>query len=210
MGKVENGILGPITGKVSNLIWYQLKGKNLVRVAGKRCAPLTRGEKLNTNKMRVLMEFFKSIKPFLKAGFGHAARGTNLNYHNVATSYNRKNAITVVDGLPKVNFESVLLSMGVGAGPQQVSVELIGNALNYNWNWNPQEFEAAEDQVMMLAYMPDKNISVFETAGAKRKAGQDNLPLLNAYLQERMEIFVSFISKDRSGVANSVYLGRIN
>jgi hypothetical protein len=69
MGQARNGVLGPVTRKVSNLIWYKLQDKNVVRVAGKRYALITKGEQLNNSKMKVLMEFFKSIKPFLNARF---------------------------------------------------------------------------------------------------------------------------------------------
>jgi hypothetical protein len=210
MGQAKNGILGPVTGKVSNLIWYKLQDKNVVRVAGKRYAALTSGEKLNTSKMKVLMAFFKSIKPFLKGGFSIQAKLRGINYHNMATSYNRKNAITLVNGKPEIDYANVLLSMGEGIEPQQASIHQNEQGIKFFWAWDMHDYEAAEDQVMMLAYMPSLNYAVFETAGAKRKTGEDFLPLLPTHLQEPMEIYMAFTSKDRKIVSNSVYLGRIN
>ncbi len=210
MGKAKDGILGAITGKVRNLVWYKRGNENLVRVIGKRFAKLTDGELVNTGKMRVLMEFFESMKPFLKAGFSNSVKGTNWNYHNMATSYNRINVAGLSDGLQHLDYGRVLLSMGTALEPLQPAFVLEGHELRYSWAWDSQDYAAAEDQVMMLVYMPDQNFAVFETAGAKRKAGADLLPMLPSYLQQRMEVFISFISKDRDRVANSVYLGRLN
>lgn len=210
MGKVKNGIFGPVTGKVRNLVWYKRGEENLVRVQGTRYAPLTAGELVNTGKMGVLMQLFDSMKPFLKAGFSNSVKGTNWNYHNMATSYNKVHVGQLAEGLSNLDYGSVLLSMGTAQEPIGASVRLEDDALRYSWTWDPLDYAAMEDQVMMLVYMPDKNVAVFETAGAKRKAGEDVLPFYASHMQERMEVYISFVSKDRSQVANSVYLGRIN
>lgn len=210
MGISNNGILGAAKGKVNNLVFYQLGSKNIIRVIGERKSPLTAGEKHNMGKMRILMSLFSSIKPFLKAGFSSATLGTALNYHNLATSVNRKNLIGLAEGLQQLRYDSLLLSMGDAVLPEMPDVAIEAAGLRFSWSWDTDDFGTGEDQVMMMAYLPDQNTSIFETAGAKRSRGEDFLTLPPSYLRERLEVFIAFISKDRSRVSNSIYLGRIN
>lgn len=210
MGTTNNGLLGPATGKLKHFVFYQLGCKSVVRTIGKRNSAATAGETRNTGKMRTLMSLFSSMKPFLKAGFSSAASGTALNYHNLATSINRLNLSGLAEGLQQLSYDKLQLSMGNAEPPEAPVVAIEAEGLRFNWNWHPEDFKAGEDQVMMMAYLPDQNSSVFETAGAKRRKGEDFLPLHPLYLAERMEVYISFVSSDRMGASNSIYLGRIN
>ena len=210
MGITKNGVLGTATGKLKHLVYYELGCKNIVRVIGERSSPPTVGEQRNTGKMKTLMALFSSIKPFIRAGFSSAAYSTALNYHNLATSINRRNLVGLDEGLQQLDYETLQLSQGNAALPDTPAVKAETAGLRFNWSWNTEDFEAAEDQVMMMAYLPDQNTSVFETAGAKRLKAEDFLPMQPSYLMERLELFIAFISKDRTRVSNSMYLGRIN
>jgi len=209
MGTTNNGLLGPATGKLKHFVFYQLGCKSVVRTIGKRQSAATAGETRNTSKMRTLMSLF-SMKLFLKAGYSSAASGTALNYHNLATSINRLNLSGLEEGLQQLSYDKLQLSMGDAEPPEAAVVTIEAGGLRFNWNWRPEDFKAGEDQVMMMAYLPDQNSSVFETAGAKRRKEADFLPLQPAFLQERIEVFMSFVSSDRMRASNSTYLGRIN
>ncbi len=210
MGKAKNGILGALSGKVNNLVYYQNGDQNIVRVLGTRKTPITKAEKMNMGKMTLLMEVFKNIKPFLKAGFGLAAAGTNLNYHNVATSINRKSLQKLNGNLQDLDYEHLVLSTGEAKPAESAAVQADHAGIRYSWDWNPDDYTSAEDQVMMMAYLPDQNAAIYDIAGAKRRHLEDYLFMPASYLQERLELFVAFITNDRSKVSNSMYLGRIN
>ncbi|MDB5020478.1 MAG: hypothetical protein JWQ28_1605, partial [Pedobacter sp.] len=45
--------------------------------------------------------------------------------------------------------------------------------------------------------------------GAKRNSGQDFLKIHPSYADKAMEIYISFVSDDRTRVATSMYLGRL-
>jgi hypothetical protein len=211
MGKANNGILGAVSGKVGNLIFYVQSGQACVRTAGKRYAALTPAEQINTGKMSLLMNFFRPIKPFLKLGFGCFDSHNKLNYHNRATAYNKTNAIDLVHGNPQIAFNRVLLSQGTGLPAENADVKMVEGALQYSWTYDPeQDWQAGMDQVMLMAYFPDENCAVYELAGAKRAACAAVLQLPNSYLGKRMEVFIAFASWDRERIADSVYLGRIN
>lgn len=210
MGIAKKGVLGPVQGKVGPAIWYFDGFRNVVRSLTDRSTAPTIGELKNRGKMKTLMELFRTIKPYLRAGFSVEANGTGLNYHNVATSCNRMRVSKLLAGLLELDYENVLLSKGIAAVAEEPKVIAEPNGLRFSWLWQPDDFESAEDQVMMMAYLPDQNISIYETAGAKRNQSEDFLPMPQSYLQERIEVYISFTSKDRSRVSDSLYLGRIN
>jgi len=211
MGIAKKGILGPVSGKVGPSIWYFDGYRNVLRGLGEgRKAQATAAEIKNRQKMKTLMELFSTIKPYLKAGFSVEAKGLGLNYHNVATSCNRYRLSGLLAGLQELDYENLQLSKGTATVAEAPAVNVEANGLRFSWMWHTDDFDDAEDQVMMMAYLPDHNTSLYETAGAKRNQYEDFLLLPQAYLLERIEVYISFSSKDRSRVSDSIYLGRIN
>jgi hypothetical protein len=211
MGKAKNGIFGAISGKVGDVVFYNLNGEDLVRKLGKKNENLSPAQLANCEKMGLIVNLFRKIKPFLKAGFGNEAKGTNKNYHNIATSYNKAQAIDLIDGKPVMNYEKVRLSQGIALSPKEPKLEIVNAGLRFSWAYNENEdWASRNDQVMMMAYFPDENEAIYITSGARRSTMQDTLEIHPSYKQKRMEIYVSFIADDRESVATSVYLGRIN
>jgi len=211
MAKANNGILGAVSGKVGNLIFYVQAGEACVRTAGKRKAALTPAEKINTEKFTVLMNLFRSMKPFLKLGFSRADRINKQNYHNRATSFNRKHAIKMVNGRPEIAFDKVLLSQGSGLPAENAEVKLVESNLQFSWTFDSlADWDAGSDQAMLMAYLPEEDLAIYELAGAKRTARADVLKLPNSLITQRMELYIGFASWDRERIGDSVYLGRIN
>lgn len=211
MGKATKGILGAVSGKVGNLIFYNLNGTDCVRTSGTRHAPLTAGERLNLSKITLLMGVFKRIKPFLKMGFGPAASGTNQNYHNVATAYNRRQAIRIVSDKAEIDYPKLVLSIGDAAPPRDLAIALSPGALTFSWAFDQlKDWTSRSDQVMMMALFPDDDCAIYEQAGAKSSAGKDVLQLPTNYHLRHMEVYISFISSDRQTICRSIYLGRFN
>jgi hypothetical protein len=211
MGKAKNGLYGPITGKVSNLVWFRRYGQDYVRTKGVRTAPLSTLQKANCSDMSVLMNFFKNIKPFLKTGFANQGIGTTLNYHNIATAYNKTHAIHLIDGKVEIDFAQVLLSAGRVSEPEDAAVLLSDKGLEFTWNYDEtRDWESRKDQAMLMAYFPESNEARYMTSSARRADGKDLLALHASYLNTRMEVYLAFITDDRTDVSMSVYLGRIN
>jgi hypothetical protein len=211
MGKAKNGIYGPISGKVSNLVWFRRYGQDYVRTKGERTAPLSTLQKANCSDMAVLMAFFKSIKPFLKVGFGNLALGTTLNYHNIATAINKMNAMQLVDGKVEMNFSQVLLSAGDAVEPRDPQVELSERGLEFTWAYDGvAEWGSRKDQTMLMAYFPESNDATYVCSGARRADGKDLLELHVSDLNKHMEVYLAFVTDDRTDVSKSIYLGRIN
>lgn len=90
--------------------------------------------------------------------------------------------------------------------------------LKFSWEVNPAwNSTRRNDQVMMLAVMPEIKAVNYVTSGARRPAGEDILEILPFKLIDGVktyatfaETYIVFISDDRKSVSNSIYTGRVN
>ncbi len=207
MGR-SNGALGTVKGKVSNVVFYQLNGQEIIRGLGIKKTFKSKKVLAQNNSLKLLMNFFGRIKPFIKAGFKNEAAGTIYNYHNLATAYNRVHAMDFQDDLPTIRYERIMLSQG--SAPMPINPRVIAGAgkLNFSWDTDPAlPWISNQDQIMMLAWFPELNEALFNVAGALRSTGADFLPLPAAYSPFQAEIYMAFVSQDRESVSNSIYLG---
>ena len=206
----SNGATGAPNGKISKLVFYQLNGQEVIRGIGDKKKIKSTKVLAQNQSIKILMQFFNKIKPFLKAGFKNEASGTIYNYHNLATAYNRKHAIAFEGEQPVLMFDKVLLSRGTAALPRNPAVEMAFEGLRFNWDIQPDlSWEVNQDQVMLLAWFPELNETLFTTAGALRSSGTDLLELSPAYRNQQAETYIAFVSQDRESVSNSIYLGTI-
>lgn len=206
-----NSITGTAVGKISKAIFYRLNGQDVVRGIGDKKKFKSKKVFAQHDSMRLLMNFFSKIKPFIRVGFKNEATGTIRNYHNLATAYNRIHAVTFEDDVPFIRYDKVLLSRGPALPPQQASVSTSPEGLTFSWEIMPDlPWSTNQDQTMTLAWFPDMNEALFNLGGAARLSGTDHLNIPPALLSERMEIYLAFVSADRESISNSIYLGTIN
>jgi hypothetical protein len=206
-----NSLTGTAVGKVSRAVFYRLNGQEVIRGIGKKKKFKSEKVFAQHDSMRLLMNFFSKVKPFLKAGFKNEAAGTIRNYHNLATAYNRIHAIELLDETPVLRYDKVLLSRGTAMLPINPMLTLSSEGLTFNWDIMPElPWSTNQDQAMTLAWFPEHNEALFNMAGATRLNGADQLNLPPSMLDQRMEVYFAFVSADRESVSNSIYLGTLN
>lgn len=208
MGKLLNGIYGPVTGTTGNITSYVLNGQNVTRMV--RHARTTSSVKQLNNelRMKVINAFFFYMKPFLKAGFGPAAKNTTKNYYNLATAYNKMHALKGFYPDIEIDYPNVLLSDGDLLPAENAAVTRTSEGLEFTWDTDGQSWGNGSDQAMLMAYFPDERKSVSFVYGARRLAGKELLPLESGLMELPAEVYISFVSPDRSKVAKSIYLGQ--
>jgi hypothetical protein len=206
-----NSLTGTAVGKVSNAIFYRLNGQEVIRGIGNKKKFKSEKVFAQNDSMRLLMNLFSKVKPFIKAGFKNEAAGTIRNYHNLATSFNRIHAIEFKDNVPELRYDKVLLSRGHALPPVNARVSSTQEGLKFSWDSIPDlPWSTNQDQAMTLVWFPEHNEALFNTSGANRLSGSDLLPIPPTLLPEKMEIYIAFVSEDRESVSNSVYLGTLN
>ena len=208
MGKISQGILGGLSGKVGSIIGGNWKGIDYIRIKPSSVAnPRTVGQVNQRNKFSATIEFLQPNKGFLNVGY--KAFAIKKTAFNSAMSYVLNNAITGIAPNFTVDYALALLSKGNLSTPLNGAVDLsTANQVTFDWDDNSAEGNAnATDKAMVLAYNPSKKESIYLLDGAIRTATTQVLTLPVSYTGDTIELFMAFVSENGSIVSNSVYLG---
>lgn len=210
MGKINQGILGGVSGQVGNVIGGTWKGIDYLRIKPSSVAnPRTEGQVDQRSKFSTVLRFLQPMTDFLRVGFKLYAN--RMTQFNAAMSYNLNNAITGAYPNFMVDYASALVTRGnlTGAAngaaspPSAASVEV-------TWTDNSGSGSAqATDKALIVLLNTTRQEAVFTTAGPARSAGTETISVPSEYTGEDVEVFLGFISEDGSKVANSSYLGSV-
>ena len=208
MGKISQGILGGLSGKVGNVIGGNWKGIDYLRIKPSSVAnPKTEGQVNQRNKFTISLEYLQANKDFIKLGY--KAFATKKTEFNAAMSYVLNNGISGSAPNFSVDYSLALLSRGSLSIPMNVSVDLsTANQVTFNWDDNSTDGNAnTSDKAMVLAYNPSKKESIYILDGAQRSTTSQTLALPISYTGDTIQLFMAFITEDGKTVSNSVYLG---
>lgn len=207
MGKIGQGILGGLSGKVGNIIGGSWKGIDYIRIKPTSVAnPRTEGQVNQRNKFTATLEFLQPNKDFINVGYKSFA--IKQTAFNAAMSYVLNNAIIGVTPDFSVDYSSALLSKGILSKALNPTADLTtAGQVSFSWDDNSSENNAKRtDKAMLLVYNPIKNESTYQLAGAERMTGTDVLIIPNTYAGDTVELFMAFVSVDGK-VSNSSYIG---
>jgi hypothetical protein len=211
MGKLPNGTFGAFTGRIGNLVCYNLNGQIVIRTIGINNKPPTVKQKTNRMKMKVINELVQNTYLAMHAGFTAASTGTVYNYANLAIKHNNPNALKGIYPNVELDYPKLVFSHGNLEIPIDPKVEVVPEGLKFSWDPSTQcKGEDSQDQVSMVAYCPEKQEMLFIKSGHKRHQGFDILPIGKAYKGLALEIYMYFVADDRLDVSQTTYLGRID
>lgn len=208
MGKIAQGILGGLSGKVGNIIGGSWKGIDYIRIKPANVTnPRTVGQVNQRNKFSATLEFLQPNKAFINVGYKSFA--VKKTAFNAAMSEILANAISGIAPNFNVDYANALLSKGSLAGVLNPTTDLTtAGAVTFSWDDNTAgETAKATDKAMLLVYNPVKKESIYILDGATRSAGSETLIIPNTYSGDTVEMYMSFISEDGKSVSNSNYLG---
>lgn len=208
MGKINQGILGGLSGKVGNVIGGSWKGIDYLRIKPSSVAnPRTTGQVNQRNKFTVTLEFLQAVKPFIKVGYKKLA--IKKTEFNAAMSYILNNAIDGIAPNFEVDYQNASVSRGTLSEPLNASTDLTTpGQIEFSWDDNSDEGNAnSTDKAMLLAYNPLKKESISLLNGAQRDASAEIITIPSSYSGDNLELFMAFISEDETELSNSIYLG---
>lgn len=210
MGKIRQGILGGLSGKVGNVIGANWKGIDYLRIKPSSVAnPRTPGQVDQRSKFSTVLRFLQPMTDFLRVTFRQYASG--MTQFNAAMSYNLNNAITGVYPAFTIDFPNALVSRGNLTTPANATATSTTAAeFNLAWLDNSGTGSAmATDKALIVAINTLRGEAVFTTSGPGRSTGNAVINLPAEYSGESLETYLGFISEDGSKVSNSVYLGSV-
>ncbi|PTS92188.1 hypothetical protein DBR11_27410 [Pedobacter sp. HMWF019] len=211
MGIASNGPHGNHRGRIGNVVYYVLNGKNVAREIGKTTKPPTQAQLKVRSEIKLVSQFLKPLGEFINVGFGIEQLGTDKNAFNLAMAYNRPHAIKGSYPNLKIAYEKVQISKGPLKTAENLRVEESPAGLQFNWDTNPQmAWQESTDQAMVLVYFPDQKKVFYTLFGNSRLSGTMEQEIPASLKGKHMESYISFISADRKQVSDSIYTGRFN
>ncbi|WP_316823293.1 DUF6266 family protein [Pedobacter gandavensis] len=210
MAKCPIGPYGHPSGRIGDLVFYMMKGQAICRTIGKP-GKASLKQMANRQSMSVAMALLKPMADFIKVSFRLEAEGTVKNAHNLATSYNKKHALTGEYPNIKVDYAKVILSNGSLEMAEKFRMSKGEGGLNLSWNTDLSEYADADDILMVLVSHPTKKRASTYLNAAKRSDGRCFVALDKEWMmKEQMEVYVCLKSANEQSISDSKYLGNLN
>lgn len=210
MGKINQGILGGVSGQVGNVIGGTWKGIDYLRIKPSSVAnPRTEGQVDQRSKFSTVLRFLQPMTDFLRVGFKLYAN--QMTQFNAAMSYNLNNAVTGVYPNFMIDYGSALVTRGnlTGAANGAATSPSAGS-VEVTWTDNSGSGSAqTTDKALIVLLNTTRGEAVFTTAGPLRSDASATIPVPSEYSGEDVEVFLGFVSDAGTKVANSVYLGSV-
>lgn len=208
MAKSPNGPFGQLNGKLRNLVFYTLNGQPIVRTIGINNKKPSKAQLANYQAMAVTMDLLRPIKDFINSSFELEAQGTVKNQHNLATAYNKKQALQGAYPDIRINYSKVVFSYG--DLPVSTNLKLAKAEKGVYISWESNE-GLDDDIVMVMLYHPLQKDATYTLNASRRDAEQCFLRIWDPAKQdEPIEAYICFKSADGKCISNSVYLGNLN
>ena len=201
---------GHPSGKIGKLVFYTLNGQPVCRLIGRAGKPSI-NQLGNRQAMSVTMGLLKPMDDFINVSFKLEAEGTVKNPHNLATSYNKKHALTGQYPDIKVDYSKVILSKGSLEMAQDLKLSKGEEGINLSWNTNGFENGLYDDILMVMVSHPERGSASSFLNAAKREDGSCFIPLHSEWMRNgQMEVYICFKSANGQLISDSAYLGNLN
>lgn len=180
MARLNHPFLGQISGKLGNLVIYQLNGKTIVREKPqwKKSYQPTALQRLYQQKFKLATATLRPLNKLLNTGYGEFVTPTRKGYH-LALSQTLTSAINETQGSVSVNFESILISSGVVSPVLNLQTEWIGaRQLKLHWESQGNKGNSKDsDLSWIVVYNPDQGIAEEFTGEAFRRSQSQTIEL---------------------------------
>ena len=208
MAIINQGILGPFSGKVGSVVGGTWKGINYMRVLTKPSNPNSEKQQNQRTKFTTALSFLQPITPFLRVGYKlFTAKQTAFN---AAMSNVLTNGIAGEAPNLELVFAAISVSKGNLTPVANPAFTYDSGEITMTWDDNSGSGTAkATDKAMYVVYNPTKVDAVFETAGADRSVKTQVADLPAEWIGDTVQIYLAFITADGKDVANSAYLGSV-
>lgn len=210
MAIAENGPNGYHRGRIGNILYYVLNGKNVSRKIGISTKPFTEAQHKHNMVTKIRSKFFRDVLDFINTGFSAEAIEYSDNGFNWAVK-NNQNIITGTYPDLNIAYNQVMLSKGKLKPVQNCKATATTDGIEYTWDTDPEmAWPDATDQVMTLAYFPEQQRVFYTLFGNSRLSGSDLLEIPPSMRGKYMETYLSLISADRKQLSDSIYTGSFN
>jgi hypothetical protein len=217
MARMNQGILGGLSGKVGNVVGGTWKGISYLRAlpASVKDAKSIK-QRTSRLKMHLVVQFLQTCTDFIRIGFkGYAIK---MSAFNAATSYNYYNGIAGEYPDLVYDYAGFLVSRGkLTAVNDATCFASAALRISVSWGDNTGDGNArSTDTAMMLVFNPEKTRSVYLLQGAIRSDGSVEMDVPRDFRGDEVHCYLSFADfgnlvtgQSKDYVSNSVYAGSV-
>ncbi|RTL56345.1 MAG: hypothetical protein EKK37_17910 [Sphingobacteriales bacterium] len=209
MGKINKGILGPVSGTVGTVIGGSWKGISYLRSQPtSRRTSFSQAQLEQQAKFALVIRFLQSMTALISVTFRDYA--VEMSGFNNAMRYTLINAVTGVYPNFDIAYNLALVSRGDLPGAQNpLAASSAAGVITWQWQDNSGMGRALPtDKSILVAYCPSRNQCIYTVQGAARNTGTDALQVA-AFSGLQVQTFIGFISDDGKLVASSIYTGQL-
>lgn len=203
MGKINQGILGPFSGKVGTVVGVIRKGQGIMRAYVASIAnPRTEAQVNQRIKFAAALAFLQPNLAFVKVGYKfYTAR---MSAFNAAQSYVLKNAITGTAPNFTVDYALALVSRGKLEGVLTGDASEAAGSVTATWSDNSAFGNARpDDKALLLVYNATTGDSTIVLEDpATRVDGTITTPV-DATSGDNLQVYLAFQAADGSMVSDS-------
>lgn len=217
MAKLPIGILGPVSGKVGNVVGGSWRGIDYLRsMPANVTNPRTEAQLSQRGKFVLMVRFLQPVLEYVRIGFKPYAQ--KMSTYNAAMSYNMRNALEGKFPDYTIRYEDVLLSRG-NLRPVSNLTLAEPNALELQVNWDDNSgmmSASSTDRIMLLVYNLEDRDAFFDLNAGTRGDGQSVITLPSNYSGKEVHVWLSLtnlpgmiLAGDKNSMSNSAYAGSI-
>lgn len=209
MGKLVQGILGGISGKVGTVIGSIRNGKAYVsglRTSNKN--PRTIRQQTQRMRFKLAQQLVSPASDFVRIGFRNYA--IDQYARNVAMSRNLK--LALVGDYPSFGIDPsmVVFSQGKLSGADDCKASVANNKVSFSWTDNSGEDDAQmSDFAMVMVYNFTKRKVVDSLEVASRMDGKVSVKIPANWNKDKLSCYIAFASVENEAVSDSIYIGDV-
>lgn len=209
MGKIKNGILGPVQGKVGTVVGATWNGIGYVRTQPLSYTDAKTEDQVSQRAaFKEVTEFVQPLRNFLKVAYKRVDK--NSSAYNTATKYILKNAVVKEDDDARIDYSKVLVASGTLPTLNDASATYSTGKLTLTWGDESGQnlhFCYADDKIMPLVYNVDKSQVTFMTSQFKREDKQAEITMPSGWQGDKVVVYVATADSKNREASNSIYLG---
>jgi hypothetical protein len=199
MAILKNGLSNGFNGTIGMLEGYTRNGQWIVRARrAKSSKPPTDRQLAVREKMKLVNNLLRCCAEFVNIGYAEAAHNKTYLPYNAAVSYHLKHAVYGNYPDIKIDYTKVKLSQGnISLEELHIFTSLDNNVITINWI-PVTIYPRSTDHIMVLAYAPATNQTVFNLCGAKAVAGYEQLVLPVDMARQNIHTYIAF--REENGI----------
>lgn len=212
MARLPKGIFGPLYGKLGPVVGATWNGIPYVRSKPKKKRKKrtvkTEAQIANEARFKFVNRWMVPFHPYMMIGFGNfpidkppVSMALSLNYRQI-----------VIGSYPDFNidYSKVVLSVGDLPGLAQPVIAFSApDTLELTWVQSVGVATAFDDQLMLVLYSRELELADGFIGGVKRASGKCSFQFVEQMIGKALDVYISVTSLNRKGIANSIYLGRM-